>query len=130
MVGAEKVSFFPGVRGDVPVAMSQEQEVDVLREIEEEVKKLLGERRSISRGKAVIYYFSLKQDGELGEVLKAMEKGDVVLISFEGSDLGNVKEKASALARKMSEIGGEAYFIRWPVLLLVRRHNIELNVHK
>ncbi|MCX8187944.1 MAG: hypothetical protein N3F65_04975 [Nitrososphaeria archaeon] len=109
--------------------MSHGGEADILKEIEEEVKILLGEKRNIRLGKAVIYYFSLKQDSELGNILEAMRKGDVVLVSFEGSDLENIKEKISMLARKLGEADGEIYFIKWPTLLLVKRNNVELKVH-
>lgn len=129
MVDAEKVPFSSSMKGNVWAAMSHGGEADILKEIEEEVKILLGEKRNIRLGKAVIYYFSLKQDSELGNILEAMRKGDVVLVSFEGSDLENIKEKISMLARKLGEADGEIYFIKWPTLLLVKRDNVELRVH-
>ncbi len=110
--------------------MSQEREPEIFREIEEEVQKLLKGDEIRRREKTVIHYFSLKQGNKLlEEVLDTARKGDVVLVSFENPDLEEVKEKISALAQKMGEIGGRAYFIRWPTLLLMKK-DLQLKIHR
>lgn len=119
--------FLSVSKKDVGMDMSQESEI--LREIEEEVKKLLREGKSVHREKTVIHYFSLKRGNKLEEILGPIEEDNIVLVSFEDSDLENVRERISILARKVSETGGKAYFIKWPTLLLVRK-DVEFKIHK
>lgn len=131
MADAEEVSFSPSMEYKERDTMSQEREPEIFREIEEEVQKILKQEEGRRREKtAVIHYFSLKRgNGILGEILQAAREGNVVLVSFENPDLEGVKEDVSKLAQKIGEMGGKAYFIKWPTLLLMNK-DMQLKVHR
>ena len=112
-------------------AMSQDREPEkIFREIEEEVQKLLKREKDRWREKTIIHYFGLKRgDSLLNDILDTAKEGDVILVSFEEGNLEDAKEKVSVLAKRIGEMGGKAYFIKWPTLLLMKK-DVQLKIHR
>ena len=98
--------------------MSGEVERRILREIEEEVQKILSEeKREVSKAPIEIHYLKTMREDLLEELL-GEGGGKVILLALSQENLDQVKGRISELAQRVREANGELYFVRWPTLLI------------
>ncbi|RLG11385.1 MAG: hypothetical protein DRN64_01470 [Thaumarchaeota archaeon] len=99
--------------------MSADEE-EFLRDIEEEVRRLLEGRRGRGRrGKKFRITYVRLDDGLSGEkVEKALREG-AVIIALRGEDLGSLMDRVRGLLEGVRSSGGSAYLIRQPALLIL-----------
>ena len=97
-----------------------EEEKEVLRDIEEEVQRLLGERRAEAtpRKTHVIRYFKSIEFLSEDSLDKLLRDG-VILIALRSDSLESAKRLAEKLSKKIETRGGSIYFVKWPSLLVV-----------
>jgi len=92
----------------------------ILREIEEEVQKILSEekkRQEVSKAPIEIHYLKTMREDLLEELL-GEGGGKVILLALSQENLDQVKGRISELAQRVREANGELYFVRWPTLLI------------
>jgi len=106
---------------------SLDDELRMLREIEDEVQSILRRSRNVQmRMGERIHYFKLNGLNKFDDVWKAIEKMDAILISLDGLGLNDLRRFVTELKRRVSD--GSIYLIRWPILLILPRH-MKLVVH-
>ena len=106
---------------------SLDDELRMLREIEDEVQSILRRSRNAQmRMGERIHYFKLNGLSKFDDVWKAIEKMDAILISLDGLGLNDLRRFVMELKRRVSD--GSIYLIRWPILLILPRH-MKLVVH-
>jgi len=106
---------------------SLDDELRMLREIEDEVQSILRRSRNAQmRMGERIHYFKLNGLDKFDDVWKAVEKMDAILISLDGLGLNDLRRFVMELKRRVSD--GSIYLIRWPILLILPRH-MKLVVH-
>lgn len=97
-----------------------EEESGILKDVEEEVKRILRERRAkLVSGKplAVRYFKSIEEVSE--KLLEGLLEDGVVLIALREDSVRRVRPLVEKLAEKVRELNGDIYLIRWPSLLVV-----------
>jgi len=106
---------------------SLDDELRMLREIEDEVQSIL---RRARRGRAEtterIHYFKLGGLNKFDDVWRAVEKVNMILISLDGLGLNELREFVTELKKRASD--KRIYLIRWPILLILSKH-MKLVVH-
>jgi len=109
--------------------MSGEVERKILKEIEEEVQRILSEekRREVSKTSIDVHYLKSMKEDLLRNLIEA-GGGKMILIALDQENLSRLKGKISELARKIREANGELYFIRWPTLL-ISLGDVQIKVH-
>ena len=91
----------------------------ILREIEEEVQKILSEekKREVSKAPIEIHYLKTMREDLLEELL-GEGGGKVILLALSQENLDQIKGRISELAQRVRKANGELYFVRWPTLLI------------
>jgi len=95
-------------------------EEEVLRDIEEEVERLLSGRGARKRrgGRFRITYLRLDHELSREEVEKALREG-AVIIALKGEDLGGLMDRIRGFLKEVRASDKSVYFIRWPSLLIL-----------
>lgn len=96
-----------------------EEENEILRDVEEEAKKILRKRAKPVSGKplAVRYFKSIEEVSD--KLLEELLEDGVVLIALREGSVSRVRPLVEKLAEKVRELNGDIYLIRWPSLLVV-----------
>lgn len=104
--------------------MMSEQESRIVREIEDEVLRLVSMTeeldRKISKELAThvkIRHMSILRDKE--ELVGPVSKGEVVFASLDGLEDGVLKKAVTEIKEEVEKIGGKIYFVSRPILLLL-----------
>lgn len=94
-------------------------EDELIRDVEEEVKRLLAERRG-DQGKAAprIYFFRSVSGLSREALEKALGEG-AALISLEGESPEGVRRFLGEISGLIRRVGGSAYLIRSPSILVI-----------
>jgi len=99
--------------------MSEEVEQRILREVEEEVRRILrdGGRAGSSEKMVEVHYLKSMRDKLLRELIKAGGR-KIVIAALDREGVHGIREGVLELSKLAREMGGELYFIRWPALLI------------
>jgi len=107
--------------------VSLDEELRMLREIENEVQSILKKSRKDRREiNERVYYFKLNNLNRLDDIWKVIEEMNVILISLDGLGLNDLKNFITELKKRVSD--ENIYLIRWPILLILPRH-MKLIIH-
>ena len=95
-------------------------EEEVLRDIEEEVERLLSGRGARKRrgGRFRITYLRLDHEISREEIEKALREG-AVIIALKGEDLGGLMDRIRGFLKEVRASDKSVYLIRWPALLIL-----------
>ncbi|RLG02853.1 MAG: hypothetical protein DRN61_03940 [Thaumarchaeota archaeon] len=96
-----------------------EEENEVLRDVEEEVKRVLRERRvkPVARKPLTVRYFKSIEQVSEKPLEKLLEDG-ILLIALREDSMSRVKPLIEKLAERVKEVNGDIYLVRWPSLLI------------
>lgn len=97
-----------------------EEENEILKDVEEEVRRILSEKRVkpvLGKPLVVRYFKSIEQASE--ELLEKLLEDGIVLIALREESMSRVKPLVERLAEKVKGLNGDIYLIRWPSLLVV-----------
>ena len=97
-----------------------EEENEILRDVEEEVKRILREKRAkpIARKPLMVRYFKSIEQVSEKPLEKLLEDG-ILLIALREDSMSRVKPFIEKLAERVKEMNGDIYLVRWPSLLIV-----------
>ena len=120
------------MKGEEPPSVMEQQaslddELRILREIEDEVQSILKRSKSARREMGErIHYFKLSGPDKFNDVWKAAEEMDAILVSLDGLGLNDLRMFVTELKKRVSD--ESIYLIRWPILLILPKH-MRLVVH-
>jgi len=103
----------------------------IFKDIEEEVQKILSERRRVEEAleeASRIHYFK-SLDPSLRGFLEKISEREVVLIALREEALSKSMEDVKKILEDLKDERRMVYLIRWPTLLIVGR-DVELVVHE
>ena len=95
-------------------------EEELIRDVEEEVRRLLSERKMEHAKKPVlsIYYFRSPNEVHEGDLMAAL-KGGVVLIALKENSPESAKKLLEEMSKVVKQAGGAIYLIRSPSILVI-----------
>ncbi|MCD6341543.1 MAG: hypothetical protein J7L83_01620 [Thaumarchaeota archaeon] len=103
--------------------MSDKVDREIFDEIERDVQRILRERKSRGEkrggGAFTVHYFKLKKPELSEKVLDRVRQREMVLMALECPNLNEIEGKTLEMAQKIREEGGKAYFIKYPVMLVM-----------
>jgi len=107
-----------------------DEEGKLLRNIEEEVRKLLSERsaKKVSKKQLVVHYFKSVDRFPEDRINELLEKG-VTLIALRGNALKSVGSLTKKLLENVRNRKSSIYLLKWPTLLIIG-DEIELKVYE
>lgn len=99
--------------------MSKEDEL--IKDVEEEVKKLLTERRMerIQKKSALAIYYFRSPDEVREEDLRSGLRSGAILIALKNGSLDKARRFLEDASRAVKQAGGNIYLVKSPLILIV-----------
>lgn len=107
-----------------------EEENEILRDVEEEVNRILRERRTrpATRKPLMVRYFKSVERVSEKSLEKLLEDG-ILLIALREDSMSRLKPFIEKLAERVREVNGDIYLVRWPSLLILS-NKARIEVHE